>query len=83
MTREPLSDSDRWFDPDKATTWTGTVDLDEKLYRTHLGGWVLYEGLYRSVSERQAVAWLIRNEHKGPYDAADTAAELGIQPWPS
>ena len=36
--REPLVGSDHWFDPDKATTWEGTLDLGEKLCRTHLDG---------------------------------------------
>ena len=35
-------------------------------------------GVYRAVSEDQAVGWLIRSEHEVPHDAADTAAELEI-----
>ena len=76
--REPLVGSDHRFNLDKARTWEGTRDPGEKLCRTHLGGWVLWTGAYRVVSEDQAVGWLIRNEHEVPHDAADTAAGLEI-----
>ena len=74
--RELLVGDDRWFDPDQATKWDGKIDVGCALYRTQHEGWVLYEGTYKAIEERQAVIWLLRNEHDLRAGVEDTASAL-------
>jgi hypothetical protein len=66
---------------------TGTQWDHEILYRTKSGKWILYawsqwQGSgesYEEISDKQAAAWLVRNEHK-PHEACErefAALEVG------
>ena len=59
MSRVFLDDA-RWFDKSAAQAYKGRVD--QGLYRTRKGAWVLRDVQdYRVLQERQAFAWLLRN----------------------
>ena len=73
--RVPLADEDGWFDRERSTKWEGE---GEALYQTHLGGWVLYTGVYRAVSEKKAVMWLLRNDHPLPPGLSTTLKDLEV-----
>ena len=50
----------RWFDRSRASAWID-VNAGETLCRTVSGKWVLYDGSWAEITERQAAVWFLCN----------------------
>ena len=74
------SDVDRWFDPERSRKWD-SGDNSEVRHQTQRNTWALYKSVSGgcwTVSEDDAVMWLLRNDYTPPPELSDAFENLEI-----